>query len=107
MLQMHHWIALLAVHLLSCVVRDSDKDRHLFVDVHVVQLAATTEVPWNIKTRLDHPTAHDVVEHAELDLHTMPNGNKAATRRELDNRIMNDNLFSDFNVGAKNFANCS
>lgn len=75
MLQMHHWIALVAVHLLSCVVRDRDRDWHLFVEVHVVQLVATTEVLWNIKTRLDHPTAHDVAEHAELDLHTMPNGN--------------------------------
>ena len=28
----------------------------------------------------------------------MPNGNKAATRRELDNRNMNDPDFSDFNV---------
>lgn len=37
----------------------------------------------------------------------MRNGNKAATRRELNNRIVNDNLFSDFNVGAKKFANCS
>ena len=106
MLQMHHWIALVAAHLLSCVVRDSDKDRHMFVEVLVVQLVAP-KVLWNVKTRLDHPTAHDVVEHAELDLHTMPNGNKAAPRRELDNRIMNDNLFSDFNVGAKKFANCS